>query len=129
MRIGAFIVQCETTKDTVRHYEQLNLIRPHKSGTYKEYGEKELEDFQAIKEMQGFGLSLSQIQQIFCVKTNSGCGSPRLIQSVLKALKKQSAALAVEEQSIKHKRMRTEQLIKELELIQELSPNADREHS
>ena len=34
MRIGEFIKLVQTTKDTVRHYEELDLIRPDwKNGT------------------------------------------------------------------------------------------------
>ncbi|QAA23180.1 MerR family transcriptional regulator [Sporolactobacillus terrae] len=118
MKIGAFVARCETTKDTIRHYEQLHLIQPKKIGTYKDYGEKEFVDFQVVKEMQKMDLSLAQIQQIFCMKEKSGCGTATLIQSVLEALKKQSFALAAEEQRIKQKRVRTEHLIAKLKRIE-----------
>lgn len=103
MKIGAFIQTCATTRDTIRHYEQMGLLHPAKRGTFKDYGEKELSDFQAIKELQQIGLSLKTIQNIFEIKRQKGCGTPELIQSVLLQFEKQKRHLHKEDMLIRRK--------------------------
>jgi DNA-binding transcriptional MerR regulator len=104
MRIGQFIKEASTTKDTVRHYEDLHLIKPSISYSRREYGKKELEDFMAIKEMQELGLSLKEIQAIFQVKENMGCGSPELVTEVLRSLQDKEKILLEEEKRLRIKR-------------------------
>ncbi|WP_404450668.1 MerR family transcriptional regulator [Virgibacillus necropolis] len=72
----SFIEKVQTTKDTVRHYEELNLLEPSWSNKRRIYGEKDIGDFEAIKEMQALDLSLREIQMMFEVKRSNGCGSP-----------------------------------------------------
>lgn len=104
MRIGQFIKEASTTKDTVRHYEDLHLLKPSISNSRREYGKKELEDFMAIKEMQELGLSLKEIQAIFQVKENMGCGSPELVTEVLRSLQDKEKILLEEEKRLRIKR-------------------------
>ncbi len=41
MKIGEFVTLLQTTKDTVRHYEELNLITPKWNKIIRNLGEKE----------------------------------------------------------------------------------------
>ncbi|MCQ2009990.1 MerR family transcriptional regulator [Sporolactobacillus sp. STSJ-5] len=104
MKIGEFVKQCGTTKDTVRYYEELMLIQPDASNQYKEYSQKNIEDFRVIKEMQNLGLSLKIIQSVFKMKKKSGCGSQKLIRDVTIALEKQETFLMNEEIKIRNQR-------------------------
>ena len=115
MRIGEFIKLVQTTKDTVRHYEELDLIRPDwKSGT-RDYAPKDLKDFQAIKEMQSMGLALKDIHSIFEIKRSDGCGSDQLIVGVLGSLNRELSLLNEAEKELKRKKSMIQGMMKELE--------------
>lgn len=68
MKIGEFIESVQSTKDTVRHYEDIGLLQPAWENKRRIYGEKEINDFHAIKEMQALNMSLKEIQVIFEIK-------------------------------------------------------------
>ncbi|CDO04816.1 zinc-responsive transcriptional regulator [Oceanobacillus picturae] len=114
MRIGQFIKEASTTKHTVRHYEDLHLLKPSIMNSRRDYGKKELEDFMAIKELQELGLSLKEIQAIFQVKKNMGCGSPELVTEVLKSLQDKEKILLEEEKKLRIKREKITALYKGL---------------
>lgn len=115
MKIGEFVKVCGTTKDTVRHYEDLALIHPIKPSFYKIYGQRELDDFRTIKEMQSLGLSLKTVKKLFEMKSENGCGSQMLIDHVSKELLIQQVALEAEETKIRKKRKAIETLIAEIQ--------------
>ncbi|GGH85612.1 DNA-binding transcriptional MerR regulator [Pullulanibacillus pueri] len=117
MKIGPFIERLKTTKDTVRHYEHLGLLAPTWDGRFKDYTEKEINDFEAIKEMQALGLALTDIQTLFQVKRNQGCGSAELLTSVQHSLQVILGTLDQKEQEIHKQREATLTLIKALEEI------------
>ncbi|GAA0608795.1 hypothetical protein GCM10009001_27700 [Virgibacillus siamensis] len=118
MKIGEFITNLNTTKDTVRHYEKLHLLSPKQDGTYKEYSEKEVMDFQAVTDMKEMGMTLKDIQLIFQMKQSLGCRSPELIKSVKAQLKEHLASIIDEEQQLHKRRINLEETIKELQQIQ-----------
>lgn len=111
MKIGRFIEKVQTTKDTVRHYEEIDLLRPAWESTYRIYGEKEVNDFQAIKEMQAMGMSLKEIQVIFEVKRNNGCGSNELLGEFIQTMMQKQENLLKEEQEIKYKRKQMTEMV------------------
>ncbi|SFF93382.1 MerR family transcriptional regulator [Sporolactobacillus nakayamae] len=117
MKIGEFVKRCQTTKDTIRYYEELALIKPDTSTAYKDYNQKNINDFQVIKEMQSLGLSLRVIQGLFKVKRMNGCGSQSLIHDVTNALNKQEDLLRKEEKRIRDQRMHLRTLIVELQSL------------
>lgn len=86
MKISQFTKAVGTTKETVRHYESMNLLSPGWEKSARIYTEKECEDFAAIKEMQGLGLPLKTIQTIFYIKRQKGCGSEGLVKEVKESL-------------------------------------------
>ncbi|PKR83705.1 hypothetical protein CWO92_18150 [Heyndrickxia camelliae] len=61
VRIGEYIKVLNTTKDTVRYYEDLELLTPKWNGNRKDYGEKEIQDYEVIMEFKSFGLSLNAV--------------------------------------------------------------------
>ncbi len=117
MRIGEFIKLVQTTKDTVRHYEELDLIRPDWISGTRDYSPKDLKDFYAIKEMQYMGLTLKDIQTIFEVKRSGGCGSPQLIVGVLESLNKGLDDIYEEEKELIKKKSMIQGMVEELEKL------------
>jgi DNA-binding transcriptional MerR regulator len=117
VKVGEFVDQCQTTKDTIRYYEELGLIKPDTSTTYKHYNQRNINDFQAIKEMQRLGLSLKVIQELFKVKRMNGCGSQALIHDVTNELNKQEDILREEENKIRDQRRHLRALIVELQSL------------
>lgn len=121
MRIGEFIKQVTTTKDTVRHYEELELIRPGWINGTREYSQKDTNDFQAIKEMQSLGLTLKEIQAIFEVKRDNGCGSIQLINDVLKSLDNELTIIYETEQELNRKKIKINEMMGSLQALSVVS--------
>ncbi|GGB45997.1 hypothetical protein GCM10011409_24430 [Lentibacillus populi] len=90
MKIGAFVKAVEATKDTVRHYEEWGMIKPAWSNNRRIYEEKDIQDFYAIKEMQGLGMTLKEIRLMFDIKRNHGCGSPELLAGMMKKVQEKN---------------------------------------
>ena len=116
MKIGQFINRLNTTKDTVRHYENMNLLKPTKQTYQKEYNEKDIKNFKIIKELQNYGLSLKDIQLIFELKDNYQCGDIELIKKTADTLGNHLKQLKKDEEEI-HKRRTL--LEKELKVLKE----------
>ena len=114
MRIGEFTAFLNTTKDTVRHYEDLELLNPKWNGSMKDYGEKEIKDYQVIMEFKELGLSLKEIQLIFKLKHAFGCGDSRFTNEVFTQLTNHLEVLRQEEEEIKNRRIQLEKLLDEL---------------
>lgn len=117
MRIDEFIKLVQTTKDTVRHYEELDLIRPNWINGTRYYSPKDLKDFHAIKEMQSMGLVLKEIQSIFEIKRSGGCGSPQLIVGVIGSLNNELGVLYEAEKELKKKKLMIQGMVEELEKL------------
>ncbi|HJF31569.1 MAG TPA: MerR family transcriptional regulator [Sporosarcina psychrophila] len=115
IRISDFIKQIKTTKDTVRLYEELDLMRPVWINGTRDYTDKDQNDFYAIKEMQSMGLSLKDIQAIFEIKRNDGCGSEQLIEGVLNSLNCELKLISEAEEELNKKRLLIQGLVKDLE--------------
>ncbi|MGE8207499.1 MerR family transcriptional regulator [Heyndrickxia sp. NPDC080065] len=115
MRIGEFIKKVETTKDTIRHYEELNLLKPVWINGKRHYSSKDLNDFYAIREMKSIGLSLKEIQALFEIKYNNGCGSEKLIDSVLQRLDKEIHLINEKEKELKNKKEMINELVRSLD--------------
>ena len=53
MQVGEFAKLVNASKDTIRHYEEMKLIKPKWNKHRKDYQEKEVNDFQVIIELKG----------------------------------------------------------------------------
>ncbi len=82
MKIGEFLEKIQSTKDTIRYYEELSLIEPLTKGDKRDYTEKDMNDFYIIKEMESLGLTIREIQTIFHIKRSAGFHSPSLLQDI-----------------------------------------------
>ncbi|MEN1966568.1 MerR family transcriptional regulator [Lentibacillus sp. N15] len=118
MQIGEFIKTVETTKDTVRYYEELGMICPSWQNNRRIYAPKDIQDFQAIKEMQAFGLSLKEVQGVFGLKRSNGCGSPELLGSITEKLQEQQRQLQQEEQELKYKQEQIGEMLDMLRFVE-----------
>ncbi|MGX9133923.1 MerR family transcriptional regulator [Rummeliibacillus sp. JY-2-4R] len=67
MHIGDFVAIVNSSRDTIRYYEELNLINPIRDGDKRNYTEKDIRDFYAIKELESLGFTVSEIQIIFYI--------------------------------------------------------------
>ena len=79
MHIGEFVEKIQSSRDTVRYYEELNLIDPIRNGDKRYYTKKDIHDFHTIKELQAIGLSIREIQTIFNLKRYAGFHSDSLL--------------------------------------------------
>lgn len=64
MYAGKFAQACQTTKDTLRHYDEIGLLKPtavNENG-YKIYAASQIIDFLAIVSLQEAGFSLEEIR-------------------------------------------------------------------
>ncbi len=122
MRIGEFVVQAGTTKDTVRHYEDLKLIESLRPDGRREYTERHLEDFSVIQELKSYGLALSDIQAVFEWKRHGGCGSEELILFTEKVLERQLTLLQEKEARLRESRLKLEETLREVKKAKRLFP-------
>lgn len=109
LKISEFIKQVNTTKDTIRHYEELDLVKPKWTNGIRDYSIKDISDFHAIKEMQLIGFTLKDVQEIFNIKQTDGCGSEKLIQGLLKSLDQELEFVLKEEQELQYKKIKLQQ--------------------
>ncbi|WP_433944415.1 MerR family transcriptional regulator [Paenibacillus sp. SN-8-1] len=114
MRISEYIKQAGTTRDTVRHYEELGLIKPDWVQGRRDYTDKQLRDMDAIKEMKSMGLDLKEIQMIISLKSDKGCGSEALIEGVIQKLTAQFMVLLQEEEKLRESRQAIGAVLHEL---------------
>ncbi|MBK3496248.1 MerR family transcriptional regulator [Viridibacillus sp. YIM B01967] len=117
MKISEFVKQVNTTKDAVRHYEELDLLRPSWKNDVRYYSPKDVGDFHAIKEMQSVGFSLKDVQAIFNLKRTDGCGSEKLIQGFLDSLDKELEAVVKAEEELQQKKSKITNMILELKQL------------
>jgi DNA-binding transcriptional MerR regulator len=76
IRVGEAARQTGTTPRTVRYYEELGLVSPTKrvGRGSRLYSDSELERIRAIKALQAFGFSLSDIKTMFLATKQSPSG-------------------------------------------------------
>lgn len=118
MKIGQFIKVVQSTKDTIRHYEALNLIQPEWQNNRRIYNQQEVDNFYALKEMQSLGMSLKEIQVMFDMKRTNGCGSSQLLKTITEKLLEKRMEYLKEEDVIKKKRTQIEEMVDVLKSFQ-----------
>ncbi|MDK2807355.1 MAG: hypothetical protein PWP24_84 [Clostridiales bacterium] len=68
MRIGSFVKKNHTTIDTIRHYIELGLLLPEKSGAVYDFDERCQDDLEEIFSFKEMGFSLQDIKFILYFK-------------------------------------------------------------
>lgn len=117
MKISEFVALLNTTKETVRHYEDLNLLTPIRYKSRREYGQKEVLDFQVIMELKWMGLSLKDIQLLFDLKRALGCGEEGLMREVVLHLTDHLEMLRKEEELLRERRLMLEKQLEEVKQL------------
>lgn len=69
MKIGEFAKKNQVSIDTVRHYMDLNLIIPEKTGGQYDFDENCQKSFDEIVDLKGFGFTLSEVKTVVLFKT------------------------------------------------------------
>jgi len=114
MRIGEFAARVGTTKDTIRHYEDLTLIQPQWLNRYKHYSVKDELDFHAIQEMKSVGMTLGDIQLVFELKRQTGCGTAELLCAAHTRLASHLNFLQKEEEALRSRRLKLERILEDI---------------
>lgn len=89
MRTGAFAALCGTTKETLRHYRQVGVLRPAAEAPngYRLYAATQMTDFFLIEALQAAGLSLAEIREFR--EAASGTEFRRMLAAQVEALEEQ----------------------------------------
>lgn len=119
MQIRDFVALLGTSKETVRHYEDLHLLDPVRHNNRREYGDKEVLDFQVIIELKTMGLGLKDIQLLFELKKAFGCGDKTLIQQTIVHLTEHLNSLRQEEELLQQRRLKLERELEQVKRILE----------
>ncbi len=72
MRIGEFSKKHSVTKDTIRHYINLELIIPKKNGSHFFFDNKCSDDLIEVIQLKNLGFSLKEIQKLLIFNRLSG---------------------------------------------------------
>jgi len=85
MQIGEFAEQADTNLRTLRYYEELGLIKPacRSTGKFRYYAPDQLKRVEAIKRLQGLGLSLTEVQEVMAPAPSEAIGALEQIQNGL----------------------------------------------
>lgn len=64
LKAGAFAKLCRTTKETLRHYDRIGLLRPaaRADNGYKLYALSQIVDFALVSALRSTGLTLSEVR-------------------------------------------------------------------
>lgn len=115
MQIGQFVARLQTTKETVRHYEELNLITPsYDAGRRRFYGDAQILEFEVIRELKSMGMGLKEIQLLFAMKSAFGCGDQTLVAKAILHLNDHLTTLRQEEADL---HVRIQRLEEQLEAL------------
>ncbi len=73
--------QTNITKDTLRHYNEIGLLKPHTNPTnnYKMYSQKDVETILFIKKAKKIGFTLNEIKKIIVQMQSATCKHQSLI--------------------------------------------------
>lgn len=117
LQIRDFVALLNTTKETVRHYEDLQLLTPVRRNNRREYGEKEVMNFEVIMELKSMGMGLKDIQLLFELKRAFGCGDETLVREIIVHLTNHLEALRQEEEVLRERRLKLEQELEQVKRI------------
>lgn len=65
MRIGEFASLTGVSKDTIRYYEKIELLKPTIINSYRHYTDEDILSIQAIIKLKQNGFSLQEIKLLF----------------------------------------------------------------
>lgn len=109
---GEFADLCNTTKETLRHYNYIDLLKPEKLAPngYQYYSDLQISDFYLIATLKNTGCSLEKIRRYFSTPDQAGFQS--ILKEQLNALIKDKQKLIRKEKLLRHS-------IEKFELLQD----------
>lgn len=101
MMTGEFARLCKTTKATLFHYDQENLLKPKyvSENGYRHYGVEQFFDFDMITMLKETGSSLQEIKT--CIHNTDSEGFLSLLEAKRLVIKKERERLAQREQTLR----------------------------
>ncbi|ENX60411.1 MULTISPECIES: MerR family DNA-binding protein [Acinetobacter] len=82
MLIGQLAKQTDLSRDTIRFYEKMQLIKSITCNNgYKDYSEQTLQQLQLIRTAKNLGFSLNEIKQILAMTAQDEIPAPQ-VQSI-----------------------------------------------
>lgn len=103
MLIGAIAQESGFSRDTIRYYEKIGLLRlPRRENNYKEYSSAILSRLRAIRELKKIGYTLAEIQQVIASYETGGldciAGKDQVLEKVRLIDQQISQLLAIKQQ-------------------------------
>lgn len=65
MKIGEFASRTGVSKDTIRYYEKINLLKPTMENSYRYYTEEDILSIQTVIKLKQNGFTLQEIKLLF----------------------------------------------------------------
>lgn len=109
LKIGDFADLYQVSKDTVRYYVKMGLLRPQVVGTQMHFGEKDKLDMGTILRLKNMQLSITEIRSLLYLKRMSNFIEPATLNRCIELL----------ENKAKELRQQRENLDASLELLQQ----------
>lgn len=103
MRIGQFIEEMKTTKETIRYYIDEKLMTPKKVDGRYEFTEKDKKDFKSIRELREMGLSIRVIKEI--KKNKEFCGTKKQWESNLNIIESELVKIESELERLNNEKL------------------------
>lgn len=102
MKIGAFAKKNNVSIDTLRHYMEINLLIPLKSGSQYDFDDNCQRDMDEIQDLKALRFSLKEIRKLIDYFRLSGVTTSDYNKYRMEQLLEKKNALVNEEQEIKH---------------------------
>ncbi len=101
-KAGEFAKLCMTTKETLRHYDKLELLSPaaYAANGYKLYSVSQISDFALVTVLQSSGLSLSEIRDVLNLSDPDGL--TEILEERVGVIEQQKVELERKQAALKH---------------------------
>jgi MerR family copper efflux transcriptional regulator len=87
LKIGELAERCGVSRDTIRFYERVGLLRrPSRTASrHRVYGEQAVEQLRLVRSLQGLGLTLEDIGRLLLLLPARGLEGGKRILGILRA--------------------------------------------
>ncbi len=126
MEIGEFSRKSGITIDTLRYYNKIGLLEPHRIKGRRSYSEEDLEAVLAIKKLKSLDFSLDEIKLLFAMGKNIeendrlDESSRANIKGCLEVIEEKYKDIVRKEQDIKQVKCMLEKMIEKTNRLLEL---------
>ena len=99
LKIGDFADLYQVSKDTVRYYVKMGLLRPQVVGTQMHFGEKDKLDMGTILRLKNMQLSITEIRSLLYLKRMSNFIEPATLNRCIELLENKAKELRQQRKS------------------------------